>query len=80
MVALGLRRKFKGPSSAAEGCANTSQKGFGEGDNEKNTQEKIEEWFEQFGKINAVRRRRGDLEGKGDKGKGKGEFKVCLLS
>lgn len=56
------------------------QKGFGEGDNEKNTQEKIEEWFEQFGKINAVRRRRGDLEGKGDKGKGKGEFKVCLLS
>lgn len=51
-------------------------KGFGEGDKEENTQEKIEEYFKQFGKVNAVRKRRGDLEGQGPKGKGKGAFKV----
>ena len=52
------------------------QKGFGAGETEANTQEKLEEWFTQFGSINAVRKRREDLEGQGFKGKGKGEFKV----
>lgn len=53
------------------------QKGFGEGDSEANSQEKLEEYFNQFGRINAVRKRRGDIAGKGEHGKGKGAFKVC---
>lgn len=52
------------------------QKGFGEEETEANTQEKIEAYCDQFGKINAVRMRRGDIEGKGAAGKGKGQFKV----
>ena len=52
------------------------KKGFGAGETEANTQEKLEEWFTQFGSINAVRKRREDVEGQGLKGKGKGEFKV----
>lgn len=58
-------------------------KGFGEGDKESNVQELIEEYFKQFGKINAVRKRRGDLpvpKGKpAAAGKGKGEFKGSVF-
>ena len=56
----------------------TTQKGFGEGDSEDNSLPKIEEYFDQFGKINAIRMRRGDIDGKGEKGKGRGTFKVSL--
>lgn len=57
------------------------QKGFGEEETEANAQEKIEAYCDQFGKINAVRMRRGDIEGKGAAGKGKGQFKVrCYAS
>ncbi|WWD20221.1 hypothetical protein CI109_104697 [Kwoniella shandongensis] len=55
-------------------------KGFGEEETEANSQEKIEQYFEQFGKINAVRLRRGDLEGKGPAGKGKGKFKGSVFA
>jgi lupus La protein len=58
--------------------ANVSQKGFGENESEATSQEKIEEYIAQFGVINAVRKRRGDKEGEGLKGKGKGDFKVSL--
>ncbi|WWC92727.1 uncharacterized protein L201_007686 [Kwoniella dendrophila CBS 6074] len=54
-------------------------KGFGEDDVENNKQEKIEQYFDQFGKINAVRMRRGDLEDKGPSGKGKGKFKGSVF-
>lgn len=56
------------------------QKGFGEEETEANTQEKIEAYCDQFGKINAVRMRRGDIEGKGAAGKGKGQFKVSCYA
>lgn len=59
-----------------ESVADGFKKGFGEGDVEENTQEKLEEWFDQFGSINAVRKRREDLPDQGFKGKGKGAFKV----
>ncbi len=50
-----------------------SQKGFGEGETEHNSQEQVEEWFKQFGVVNAVRFRRGE----DDRGnKTRGLFKV----
>ncbi|WOO84147.1 La [Vanrija pseudolonga] len=57
-------------------------KGFGEGESENNTQEKIEEWFAQFGKINAVRKRREDIPDKGEKGsgRGRGAFKGSVFA
>ena len=67
------------PTSGLDGLTR-SQKGFGEGDSDETSQEKLEAYFAQFGKINAVRKRRVDLEGKGPKGKGKGKFKVTQLS
>ncbi|EIW71598.1 hypothetical protein TREMEDRAFT_37957 [Tremella mesenterica DSM 1558] len=53
-------------------------KGFGEGDTDENTQEKIEEYCEQFGAINAVRKRREDV-GDAPGGKGKGKFKGSVF-
>ncbi|KAL1406572.1 hypothetical protein Q8F55_008278 [Vanrija albida] len=57
-------------------------KGFGEGDSEHNSQEQIEEWFAQFGKINAVRKRREDIPDKGapGSGRGKGTFKGSVFA
>ncbi|WRT69615.1 uncharacterized protein IL334_006604 [Kwoniella shivajii] len=54
-------------------------KGFGEDDEEGNKQEKIEKYVDQFGKINAVRMRRADIEEKGAAGKGKGKFKGSVF-
>lgn len=52
------------------------QKGFGEEEDEK-TQEKVEQYFEQFGyKISSVRFRRAD-DPKLPEGNKKGSFKVC---
>lgn len=57
--------------------SNAEKKGFGESEIAPDTQEKLEAYMDQFGKINAVRMRRKDLEGKtGVASKGKGAFKV----
>jgi hypothetical protein len=54
------------------------QKGFGEGDSTENEQAKLEEYFDQFGEINAVRKRREDDKArKGASGFRTGKFKVC---
>lgn len=44
-------------------------KGFGAGETSHNSQEQVEEWFKQFGQVNAVRFRRED-DGKGRKNRG----------
>lgn len=51
-------------------------KGFGEDDSDANEQEKVETYFDQFGRINAVRKRRSDAEKKDDKGRRANLFKV----
>jgi lupus La protein len=54
------------------------QKGFGEGE-EANTQEKIEQYFDQFGlKVNQVRLRRKD-DPKGPEGNKRGAFKGSVF-
>ncbi len=50
-------------------------KGFGEGETGKNSQEQVEDWFKQFGHVNAVRFRRQE----DDKGHKKGPFKGSVF-
>jgi lupus La protein len=77
MVSVGIRGKFT-LNSLKIGGLTISKKGFGEDDMDADatSQDKLEEWLSQFGAINAVRKRRGDDEDKGLRGKGKGKFKV----
>ncbi|WVW87010.1 hypothetical protein I302_109066 [Kwoniella bestiolae CBS 10118] len=74
-----VRRKRPLEPNATAWTRSAYVKGFGEDDVEGNKQEKIEKYFDQFGKINAVRMRRADLEEKGPSGKGKGKFKGSVF-
>ncbi|ORX37808.1 hypothetical protein BD324DRAFT_645356 [Kockovaella imperatae] len=76
-------RKLEQGSGSSAYDRSVYVKGFGEGDTEENTQEALEKYFEQFGEILAVRKRKEDAPGAGTHSTSvakKGKFKGSVFA